>query len=165
MGRQPQPKSEKETRGTFRPERDRTVTMSSGQETPEPPDSLDAIGLHFWELAYQQPWIGPADQVQVLNVAQQCSRQAQLSQLFAADPSDFRIQRALKELDRSIESGLDQLLMTPNARRRAGIELTPAVPKEPTALDLMLARRDERDSVRLLELSDKGMDRIEALTL
>jgi len=30
-------------------------------------------------------------------------------------------------------------------------------------LDLMLARRDERDSVRLRELSDKGMDRIEAL--
>ena len=54
MGRQPQPKSEKETRGTFRPERDRTVTISSEQETPEPPDSLDAIGLHFWELAYQQ---------------------------------------------------------------------------------------------------------------
>jgi len=163
MGRQPQPKSEKKTRGTLRPERDRTVTISSEQQTPAPPDSLDAIGLHFWELAYQQPWIGPADQVQVLNVAQQCIRQAQLSQLFAADPSDFRIQRALKELDRSIESGLDQLLMTPNARRRAGIELTSPVPKEPTALDLMLARRDERDSARLRELSDKGMDRIEAL--
>jgi len=83
MGRQPQPKSEKETRGTFRPERDRTVTISSGQEIPEPPDSLDAIGLHFWELAYQQPWIGPADQVQVLNVARRCSRQPQLSPFFA----------------------------------------------------------------------------------
>jgi hypothetical protein len=163
MGRQPQPKSEKDKRGTLRPERDRTVTISSEQETPQPPDSLDGIGLRFWELAYRQPWIGPADEVQVVNVAQQCSRQAQLSQLFTADPADFRVQRALKELDRSIESGLDQLLMTPNARRRAGIELTPPVPKEPTALDLMLARRDERDSVRLLELSDKGIDRIEAL--
>jgi hypothetical protein len=140
------------------------VTISSEQQTPEPPDSLDAIGLHFWELAYQQPWIGPADQVQVLNVAQQCIRQAQLTQLFAADPADFRIQRALKEVDRSIESGLDQLLMTPNARGRAGIELTPPVPKEPTALDLMLPRRDERDSVRLRERSEKGKDRIEELT-
>jgi hypothetical protein len=121
------------------------------------------MGLQFWKLAYQQPWIGPADQVQVLNVAQQRSRHAQLSQLFAADPSDFRVQRALKELDRSIESGLDQLLMTPNARRRAGIELTPPAPKEPTALDLMMARSDEIDSARLRAVSDKSMERIEAL--
>ena len=163
MGRHPVPKSEKEQRGTFRSDRDDTVTLETDSQKPELPESLKGLGLEFWHRAYSLPWITAGDQTQVLNVAQQLNRQAQLIQVFEKDPADFRVQRALKEIDRSIESGLDTLLLTPNARRRAGLELTPPIPKEPTKLEQLRRARDERDTERLQTLRDKSMDRIEAL--
>ena len=58
------------------------------------------------------------------------------------NPQDFRQQRTLKEIDRDIASGLDQLLMTPNARRRTGFEVTPTPQAKPTKIGLLMALRD-----------------------
>lgn len=188
MGRHPQPRSEKEKRGTLRPDKDRSHSVTANLEAPEPPATLDGEGLAFWHRCYQCPWITAADQTQVLNVARQLNRQAQLEELFETAPEDFRLQRALKELDKSIESGLDQLLLTPNARRRAGIELAPPPEKKRTPLETMRAWKDreisdelykaemeshekakqleqkrEEEMERLRALSDKSLERIEAL--
>jgi len=54
-------------------------------------------------------------------------------------PADqWRQQRTLTDIDRDVAAGLDQLLLTPNSRRRAGIEIADP-DKPPSKLDLLLA--------------------------
>jgi hypothetical protein len=142
MGVHPKPKSEKIAVGTYRPDRDKSQTFDIDNNTPQPPDDLGTSGAAFWALAYSQPWISAADQTQVGNVARQIERQEILQGVFADDPKDFRTQRALKELDRSIEAGLFQLLLTPQSRSRVGIELEVKQPQHRSALELMMAARD-----------------------
>jgi len=74
--------------------------------------------------------------------------------------------RTLKNLDGDIQDGLPQLLMTPNARKRAGVVVEAEVPKR-NALELMRAlqtvpeaRRVELDpgqtlTWRDIEISDE----------
>jgi hypothetical protein len=87
-----------------------------------------------------------------------------------------------------VASGLDQLLLTPNARRRAGIETADPSKGEPSKLDLLLAfkhgeitqeeydrrmepERERRAAVlkkqgqleQLERISQASMNRIEAL--
>ncbi len=107
----------------------------------EPPDDLGTSGAAFWVLAYSQPWISAADQTQVGNVARQIERQETLHQEFAKDPKHLGTLRALKELDRSIEAGLFQLLLTPQSRSRVGIELEVKTTRR-TTLQLFQAVHD-----------------------
>lgn len=139
MGRHPKPKSEKIRAGTYRPDRDKSSSFAIDDTTPEPPADLGPSGLAFWALAYEQPWITPADQTQVANVARQIERQEILHQELLKDRRHLGTLRALKELDRSIESGLFQLLLTPQSRSRAGIETTDTTPAASTPLQLMVA--------------------------
>lgn len=139
MGRHPKPKSEKIAAGTYRPDRDRSASFTIDDDTPKPPDDLGPSGTAFWGLAYDQPWITPADQTQVANVARQIERQETLHHEFAKDPKHLGTLRALKELDRSIEAGLFQLLLTPQSRSRVGIELEVKQPQHRTALELLQA--------------------------
>ena len=94
----------------------------------------------------------------------------------------------MKEIDRDVASGLDQLLLTPNSRQRAGIATLNPAQKVPTALELMQARRrgeispeeydllmepernrraaelkDQGHREQLERISDANMNRIEAL--
>ena len=139
MGIHPKPKSEKIRTGTYRPGRDKSASFAIDDDTPEPPDDLGPSGTAFWGLAYDQPWITPADQTQVANVARQIERQETLHQEFAKDPKHLGTLRALKELDRSIEAGLFQLLLTPQSRSRVGIELEVKQPQHRSALELLQA--------------------------
>jgi len=139
MGRHPKPKSEKIAAGTYRPDRDKSQAFTVDNNTPEPPADLGPSGMAFWGLAYDQPWISAADQTQVANVARQIERQEILQGVFSDDPKDFRTQRALKELDRSIEAGLFQLLLTPQSRSRVGIELEVKRPQHRTPFELIKA--------------------------
>jgi hypothetical protein len=95
----------------------------------------------------------------------------------------------LKEIDRDVASGLDQLLLRPNSRQRAGIATLNPSQKVPTALELIQARRrgeispeeydllmeperarraaDLKDQGRreqLERISDANMNQIEALS-
>lgn len=142
MGRHPKPKSEKIAAGTYRPDRDKSQAFTIDNNAPEPPADLGPSGMAFWGLAYDQPWITPADQTQVANVARQIERQETLHQEFAKDPKHLGTLRALKELDRSIEAGLFQLLLTPQSRSRVGIELELKQPQHRSALEVMEAVRD-----------------------
>jgi hypothetical protein len=58
---------------------------------------------------------------------------------FLTPADQWRKQRTLKEIDRDVASGLDQLLLTPNSRRRAGIETEDAPRGELSTVDLLLA--------------------------
>lgn len=142
MGRHPKPRSEKVKTGTYRSDRDKSMSFAVDKTTPEPPADLESSGLAFWALAYEQPWITSADQTQVANVARQIERQEILHQELLKDRRHLGTLRALKELDRSIESGLLQLLLTPQSRSRAGIETADPTPVTPSPLQLLFALKD-----------------------
>jgi len=190
MGRRPEPKSDKIARGTYRPDRDKSMTIALADEVPNPPAGLGEAGRQFWADAYGQPWVGVSDRTMVHLVARKLDEREQLGAESFPTPADqWRKHRTLKEIDRDVASGLDQLLLTPNSRQRAGIETADPSQEVPTALELMQARRRgeispeeydllmepgrDRQAAELKEqaqreqlerISDANMNRIEALT-
>ena len=190
MGRRPEPKSDKITRGTYRPDRDKSMTIAIDDKVRDPPAGLGDAGRQFWADAYAQSWVGVSDRTMVQLVARKLDEREQLGAESFPTPADqWRKHRTLKEIDRDVASGLDQLLLTPNSRHRAGIETVDAPKEELSTLDLLLAlkhgdiKREEYDrrmeperARRAAELKDQGsreqlerisdasMNRIEALT-
>ena len=188
MGRRPEPKSDKIARGTYRPDRDKSTTVALADQVPDPPAGLGDAGRQFWADAYAQSWVGVSDRTMVQLVARKLDEREQLGAESFPTPADqWRKHRTLKEIDRDVASGLDQLLLTPNSRHRAGIE-TAGARDEPSVLQLMRAKKDgditqgEYDrsmeperARRAAELKDQGhreqlerisdasMNRIEAL--
>jgi hypothetical protein len=142
MGRHPKPVAQKMTTGTYRPDRDRSQTVPETREKPEAPANIGKRGQSFWADAYSLPWVTKADQTLVQLVAEKLDEREKVAEVFHQDPQDFRQQRTLKEIDRDIASGLDQLLMTPNARRRTGFEVTPTAQAKPTKIELLMSMRD-----------------------
>ena len=190
MGRRPEPKSDKIARGTYRPDRDKSTIVALADQVPDPPAGLGDAGRQFWADAYAQSWVGVSDRTMVQLVARKLDEREQLGAESFPTPADqWRKHRTLKEIDRDVASGLDQLLLTPNSRHRAGIETLSPAQKVPTALELMQARRRgeispeeydllmepgrDRQAAELKEqaqreqlerISDANMNRIEALT-
>jgi len=73
-------------------------------------------------------------------------------------PADrWRQQRTLKDIDRDIIAGLDQLLLAPNSRRRAGIETVDPDKDVLSPLERLMARKhgditpEEYDRYKKLE--------------
>ena len=190
MGRRPEPKSDKIARGTYRADRDKSMTVAIADEVPDPPAGLGEAGRQFWADAYGQPWVGVSDRTMVQLVARKLDEREQLgAESFPTPADEWRKHRTLKEIDRDVASGLDQLLLTPNSRQRAGIATLNPAQKVPTALELMQARRrgeispEEYDLLmeperarqaaelkeqvqreQLERISDASLNRIEALT-
>ena len=190
MGRRPEPKSDKIARGTYRADRDKSMTVAIADEVPGPPAGLGEAGRQFWADAYGQPWVGVSDRTMVQLVARKLDEREQLgAESFPTPADEWRKHRTLKEIDRDVASGLDQLLLTPNSRQRAGIATLNPAQKVPTALELMQARRrgeisrEEYDLLmeperarqaaelkeqvqreQLERISDASLNRIEALT-
>lgn len=50
---------------------------------------------------------------------------------FKQEPTEFRLARTLKDIDHDIQAGYEQLLMTPQSRKRAGV-VTDTTPPKPT---------------------------------
>jgi hypothetical protein len=166
------------------------MTIALADEVPNPPAGLGEAGRQFWADAYGQPWVGVSDRTMVHLVARKLDEREQLGAESFPTPADqWRKHRTLKEIDRDVASGLDQLLLTPNSRQRAGIETADPSQEVPTALELMQARRRgeispeeydllmepgrDRQAAELKEqaqreqlerISDANMNRIEALT-
>jgi len=170
MGRRPEPKSDKIARGTYRPDRDKSTTVALADQVPDPPAGLGDAGRQFWADAYAQSWVGVSDRTMVQLVARKLDEREQLGAESFPTPADqWRKHRTLKEIDRDVASGLDQLLLTPNSRHRAGIETADAPEGELSTLDLLLAlkhgdiTREEYDrrmeperARRAAELKDQG---------
>jgi len=139
MGRRPEPVSDKIARGTYRPDRDKSMTVALAGDVPEMPEGLGDAGRQFWAEAYAQPWVTASNRTMVLLIARKLDeREAIAAQFFQTPADQWRQQRTLKDIDRDVVAGLDQLLLTPNSRRRAGIEIADP-DKPPSKLDLLLA--------------------------
>ena len=170
MGRRPEPKSDKIARGTYRPDRDKSTTVALADQVPDPPAGLGDAGRQFWAGAYAQSWVGVSDRTMVQLVARKLDEREQLGAESFPTPADqWRKHRTLKEIDRDVASGLDQLLLTPNSRHRAGIETADAPKGELSTLDLLLAlkhgditweeydrRMEPERARRAAELKDQG---------
>ena len=141
MGGRPEPLSDKIARGTYRPDRDKSMTIAHAGEVPEMPEGLGDAGRQFWAEAHAQPWVTASDRTMVLLIARKLDERKAIAAQFFQTPSDqWRQQRTLKDIDRDVVAGLDQLLLTPTSRRSAGIEI--ADPQKPLGkLDLLLALR------------------------
>ncbi|MDA9918013.1 hypothetical protein N9D44_01740 [Pontimonas sp.] len=189
MGRRPEPKSDKIARGTYRADRDKSMTIAVADEVPNPPGGLGEAGRQFWADAYGQPWVSVSDRTMVQLVARKLDEREQLcSESFSTAADQWRKHRTLKEIDRDVASGLDQLLLTPNSRQRAGIETVGPSREVPTTLELMQARRrgeisreeyelfmeperarqaaelkEQAQREQLERISDASLNRIEAL--
>ena len=189
MGRRPEPKSDKIARGTYRADRDKSMTVAVVDEVPDPPAGLGEAGRQFWADAYGQPWVSVSDRTMVQLVARKLDEREQLSsESFSTAADQWRKHRTLKEIDRDVASCLDQLLLTPNSRQRAGIETVDPSQEVPTTLELMQARRrgeisreeydllmeperaqqaaelkEQAQREQLERISDASLNRIEAL--
>lgn len=118
------------------------MTVAVVDEVPDPPAGLGEAGRQFWADAYGQPWVSVSDRTMVQLVARKLDEREQLSsESFATAADQWRKHRTLKEIDRDVASALDQLLLTPNSRQRAGIETGGPSQEVPTTLELMLAQR------------------------
>lgn len=125
MGRHPTAKADKVIRGTYRPDRDKSSTAIVDDEIPLPPDGLGSIGLNFWNEAFCQPWVTKSDQTIVHLIARKLEERELVAEQCQDSPSDYwRQQRTLKEIDRDVMAGLDQLLLTPLARKKIGLEIS-----------------------------------------
>lgn len=156
MGRRPEPKADKIARGTYRADRDKSLTVALADDAPPMPDGLGEAGKQLWADAYAQPWVTASDRTMVLLVAWKLDeRELVAAQVHQSPVDESRKHRTLKEMDRDIASGLDQLLLTPNSRKRAGIETADPEKDAPTTLALMRARKDGRIT---LEEYDRQME-------
>ena len=161
MGRPPKPNEEKQAAGTYRPDRDKSVTIHLPQETPEMPLSLEKEGQRFWARAFACEWITVADQDQVQLVAEKKDERVVVSQSLRKNPDDWRTARTLKDIDRDIQDGLAQLLMTPLARKRAGVVVEKNPPQR-NRLELMLAKNDGEITREEYEREKKALDELES---
>ncbi len=166
MGRRPEPKADKIARGTYRPDRDKSMTVALADDAPPMPDGLGEAGKQLWADAYAQPWVTASDRTMVLLVAWKLDeRELVAAQVHQSPVDESRKNRTLKEMDRDIASGLDQLLLTPNSRKKAGIETVDPSKGEPSKLQELMERRANREEQRkqLERISEASMNRIEAL--
>lgn len=142
MGRRPEPKTDKIARGTYRPDRDKSMTVALAGDTPEMPEGLGTAGKQFWAEAYAQPWVISSTRSMVLLIARKLDERETIAAQYYQTPADqWRQQRTLKDIDRDIVAGLDQLLLTPNSRRRAGIETVDPDKDVLGPLELLMARK------------------------
>ena len=78
----------------------------------------------------------------VLLIARKLDERETIAAQYYQTPADqWRQQRTLKDIDRDIVAGLAQLLLTPNSRRRAGIETVDPDKDVLSPLELLMARK------------------------
>jgi hypothetical protein len=140
VGRRPEPKSDKIARGTYRPDRDKSMTVALAGEDPEMPEGLGDAGRQFWAEAYAVPWVTASNRTMVLLIARKLDERETIASQYYQTPADqWRQQRTLKDIDRDIVAGLEQLLLTPNSQKKAGIEIADPEKDVLSPLELMMA--------------------------
>ncbi len=125
------------------------MTVALADEAPPMPDGLGEAAKQFWPEAYAQSRVAASDRTRVLLVAWKLDeRQLVAAQDHAPSVDESRKHRTLKEMDRDKASGLDQLLLTPNPRKKAGIETVDSSKGEPSELQELMERRANREEQR-----------------
>lgn len=112
------------------------VVMRDNQVIPEPPRRLDESGMRLWNEAWQLGWLSLTADVE--SVALLCERmdERDLLRSYVLDNVDaWRERASLRKLEEQIESSMKSLIMTPEARIKAGVNEV----KTQTKLEQLLA--------------------------
>jgi hypothetical protein len=126
MTGKPLPNEVKARRGTLRPSRvgDRSLKIDLVQgEYPEPPNGLGEIGSEFWNsiLTEAGGWVSYKLDTHLLRiVCEQLEEREELRVLVRENPDKPRLRTGLRELEKSIQSNLSSLGLTPSDRARLG---------------------------------------------
>jgi hypothetical protein len=162
MGRRPEPKADKIARGTYRQDRDKSMTVALADDAPPMPDGLGEAGKQLWADAYAQSWVTASDRTMVLLVAWKLDeRELVAAQVHQSPVDESRKHRTLKEMDRDIASGLDQLLLTLKHGDITAEEYDRRMEPERERRATDLKKQGQRE--QLERISQANMNRIEAL--
>jgi len=98
--------SDKVARGTYRPDRDKSMTVALSGNILETPEGLGTASKQLWAASYAQPWVTSSNRTMVPLMARKLDARetiaAQYSQKLA---NRWRQQRALEGMDRDIFAG------------------------------------------------------------
>lgn len=100
-----------------------TLTVVEGlRSIPEPPRRLEESGMQLWNQAWALGWISlNADYTALALLCERMDERDGLTNWLLDNPDDWRQRAALRKLEDSIENSLKTLILTPEARLRAGV--------------------------------------------
>lgn len=134
VGRPPKPTEEKRRLGNpgkrALPSKELVVALPAAETIPEPSRPLGTYGKQFWDRVWQYGihWISPTTDFEVMMMTaelidERWGLRAKVMRALVSDTlsaESARDRRALRDLDRLIDSHLSQLGLTPADRTRLG---------------------------------------------
>ena len=145
QGRPTTPNEVKQLRGTFRPDRlpKTDLLATTSQDFPHVPPDINEQGLHFWETAWQSPWISSrSDKTLVWITCQNLDERQKLQEAILEKPEDRKLRTSLREVEKQILSNLGLLGFTPSDRSRLGVSEV----KRESKLDELLRQKAEKQA-------------------
>ena len=146
MTGKPLPNEVKARRGTLRPSRvgdpNLKIELIQG-DYPDPPQGLGEIGEEFWHsiLTEASGWVSYKLDTHLLRiVCQQLDEREELKVLVRENSDKPRLRTGLRELEKSIQSNLSSLGLTPSDRARLGFVQV----KSESKLEELMRRKQER---------------------
>jgi hypothetical protein len=117
------------------------VVMHDNKVIPEPPRRLDESGLRLWNEAWRLGWLSVNADIEA--VALLCERMDERDQLrsFVLDNVEaWRERASLRKLEEQIEASMKSLILTPEARIKAGVNEV----KTQTKLEQLMALKAKK---------------------
>lgn len=119
------------------------VVMNENKVIPEPPRRLDESGLRLWDEVWRLGWISPTADIE--SVALLCERMDERDQLrsYVLDNVEaWRERASLRKLEEQIETSMKSLILTPEARIKAGVNEV----KTQTKLEQLMALKAKKNN-------------------
>lgn len=119
-----------------------TVVMRDNEVIPEPPRRLEESGLRLWNEAWRLGWLSVNADVEAMALL--CERLDERDQLrsFVLDNVEaWRERASLRKLEEQIEGSMKSLILTPEARIKAGVNEV----KTQTKLEQLLALKAKKN--------------------
>lgn len=126
VGRPPKPIEEKRRTGNpgkrALPSKEVVVALPAAETIPEPSRPLGKHGLAFWDRVWQFGinWISPSTDFEVMLMTAELIDERWNLRIKVMTEGQARDRRALRDLERLIDSHLSQLGLTPADRSRLG---------------------------------------------
>lgn len=120
----------------------KAVVMTDPGKMPEPPRRLEESGLRLWAEAWTLGWLNPNSDIEA--VALLCERmdERDLLRSYVLDNVDaWRERASLRKLEEQIEASMKTLILTPEARIKAGVNEV----KTQTKLEQLLALKAKKN--------------------
>lgn len=118
------------------------VVLADPGKLPEPPRRLEESGLRLWSEAWSLGWLNPNSDIEA--VALLCERmdERDLLRSYVLDNVDaWRERASLRKLEEQIEASMKTLILTPEARIKAGVNEV----KTQTKLEQLLALKAKKN--------------------